>query len=196
MCWTSRRAACRRNAQALLPPLFPRSTTPTLPTPPVALTDALQGSGLQLLLGYTDYSVEKEEELIESMLRRRPEAIVVTGGSHTARGRKLLEQSGIPVIETWDLPKSPVQPCCGLFQCRSFGGTGEVSLMARAIGASPSSAAPPIATRVVPTGAQVMRRPLPNWACRKHGHFVRHATDFHEAGWRGHCPAAGAMARS
>jgi LacI family transcriptional regulator, gluconate utilization system Gnt-I transcriptional repressor len=72
------------------------------------LTDTLQPSGLQLLLGYTDYSIEKEEELIESMLRRRPEAIVVTGGRHTARGRKLLENSGIPVIETWDLPPEPV----------------------------------------------------------------------------------------
>ena len=55
------------------------------------LTDALAGSGLQLLLGYTDYSVEKEEQLVESMLRRRPEAIVVTGGAHTLRARKLLE---------------------------------------------------------------------------------------------------------
>jgi LacI family transcriptional regulator, gluconate utilization system Gnt-I transcriptional repressor len=72
------------------------------------LTDALEGSGLQLLLGYTDYSVETEEALIGSMLRRRPEAIVVTGGRHTLRARKLLEQSGIPVIEAWDVPSQPV----------------------------------------------------------------------------------------
>jgi LacI family gluconate utilization system Gnt-I transcriptional repressor len=77
------------------------------------LTDALAGSGLQLLLGYTDYSVEKEESLIESMLRRRPEAILVTGGRHTPRGQKLLQNSGIPVIETWDLPKTPVQHVVG-----------------------------------------------------------------------------------
>ncbi len=77
------------------------------------LTDALQGSGLQLLLGYTDYSIEKEEGLIESMLRRRPEAIVVTGGRHTVRGRKLLEMAGIPVIETWDLPSKPVRHAVG-----------------------------------------------------------------------------------
>ena len=77
------------------------------------LTDAMQGSGLQLLLAYTDYSIEKEEELIESMLRRRPEAIVVTGGKHTARGRKLLENAGIPVIETWDLPPKPVRHVVG-----------------------------------------------------------------------------------
>lgn len=77
------------------------------------LTDTLQGTGLQLLLGYTDYSIEKEEELIESMLRRRPEAIVVTGGKHTPRGRKLLEKAGIPVIETWDLPPRPVRHVVG-----------------------------------------------------------------------------------
>lgn len=77
------------------------------------LTDALHGSGLQLLLGYTDYSIEKEEELIEAMLRRRPEAIVVTGGKHTVRARKLLEKAGIPVIETWDLPPNPVQHVVG-----------------------------------------------------------------------------------
>jgi LacI family transcriptional regulator, gluconate utilization system Gnt-I transcriptional repressor len=77
------------------------------------LSDSLAGTGLQLLLGYTEYSVEKEENLIEAMLRRRPEAIVVTGGRHTGRGRKLLEQSGVPVIETWDLPKSPVRHVVG-----------------------------------------------------------------------------------
>ena len=77
------------------------------------LTDALAGSGLQLLLGYTDYSVEKEEQLVESMLRRRPEAIVVTGGAHTLRARKLLENAGIPVVETWDLPKKPIQHVVG-----------------------------------------------------------------------------------
>lgn len=77
------------------------------------LTDTLQPSGLQLLLGYTDYSTEKEEALIESMLRRRPEAIVVTGGKHTARGRKLLENCGVPVIETWDLPPEPVRHVVG-----------------------------------------------------------------------------------
>lgn len=77
------------------------------------LTDALQDTGLQLLLGYTDYSVENEEGLIESMLRRRPEAILVTGGRHTLRGQKLLLNSGIPVIETWDLPKTPVNHVVG-----------------------------------------------------------------------------------
>lgn len=77
------------------------------------LTDALDGSGLQLLLGYTDYSVDQEEKLIETMLRRRPEGIVLVGGRHTDRARKLLESAGIPVIETWDLPPHPINHVVG-----------------------------------------------------------------------------------
>lgn len=77
------------------------------------ITEVLSAEGLQLLLGSTDYQVEKEEQLIEAMLRRRPEGIIVTGGSHTERGRKLLMMSGIPVIETWDLPQRPIQHVVG-----------------------------------------------------------------------------------
>lgn len=77
------------------------------------ITDALEGTGLQLLLGYTDYSAEIEERLVESMLRRRPEGIIVTGGSHTSRARKLLKNAGIPVVETWDLPASPIDQVVG-----------------------------------------------------------------------------------
>lgn len=72
------------------------------------ITDTLNNTGLQLLLGYTDYSTEKEEELIESMLRRRPEGIILTGGSHTPQARKMLKNSGIPVVETWEIPDDPI----------------------------------------------------------------------------------------
>jgi LacI family transcriptional regulator, gluconate utilization system Gnt-I transcriptional repressor len=72
------------------------------------LSEGLKPRGLQILLGYTDYDMAEEERLIEQFLRRRPEAIVVTGGRHTPRARRLLENAGIPVIETWDLPEDPI----------------------------------------------------------------------------------------
>ena len=46
------------------------------------LSDGLRPSGRQILLGYTDYDTAQEEQLIEQLLTRRPEAIVVTGGSY------------------------------------------------------------------------------------------------------------------
>lgn len=72
------------------------------------LTEGLKARGLQILLGYTDYDIHEEERLVEQLLRRRPEAIVVTGGKHTPRTRRLLENAGIPVVETWDLPEAPI----------------------------------------------------------------------------------------
>ncbi|MCX7286552.1 MAG: LacI family DNA-binding transcriptional regulator [Rhodobacterales bacterium] len=72
------------------------------------LSEGLKPRGLQILLGYTDYDMAEEERLIEQFLRRRPEAIVVTGGRHTPRARRMLVNAGIPVIETWDLPADPI----------------------------------------------------------------------------------------
>jgi LacI family gluconate utilization system Gnt-I transcriptional repressor len=77
------------------------------------ITEALSDSGLQLLLGHTDYLVQKEETLLESMLTRRPEGIIVTGGSHSPRARRLLQSVGIPVVETWDLPDDPIEHVVG-----------------------------------------------------------------------------------
>jgi LacI family transcriptional regulator, gluconate utilization system Gnt-I transcriptional repressor len=72
------------------------------------LSETLNPRGFQILLGYTNYDVEEEERLIEGLLRRKPQAIVVTGGKHTARARKLLENATVPVIETWDVPAEPI----------------------------------------------------------------------------------------
>ncbi len=85
------------------------------------LTEGLEDQGLQILLGYTDYDVDKEEELIAQLLRRRPEAIVVTGGSHTPRARRLLQAAGIPVVEIWDLPQAPIGHVVGFSNAGAMG---------------------------------------------------------------------------
>lgn len=72
------------------------------------LSETLNAKGFQILLGYTNYDTQEEERLIEQLLRRKPQAIVVTGGKHTPRARKLLENAKIPVVETWDVPSEPI----------------------------------------------------------------------------------------
>ncbi len=73
-----------------------------------ALSEQLEPTGLQMLLGHTDYSAEREERLIESMLKRRPEIIVLPFDGHTPRTIKLLKQANVPVIEQWEVPKRPI----------------------------------------------------------------------------------------
>ena len=69
------------------------------------LADALQGSGCELLLASTGYSVEREEEQLRALLGWFPSALVITGRRHTPGALALLRQAqarGTPVIEIWD----------------------------------------------------------------------------------------------
>ena len=77
------------------------------------LTAAVEASGLQVLLGYTDYDIHTEERLLKAMLARRPEGVIVTGGSHTATSRALLKAARIPVVEMWDLLDNPIEHVVG-----------------------------------------------------------------------------------
>ncbi|EJM21325.1 transcriptional regulator [Pseudomonas sp. GM21] len=68
-----------------------------------AIMDRLTEAGYQSLLGPTGYSPEKEEVLLEAILGRRPDGIVLTGTLHTEASRNRLASAGIPVVEAWDL---------------------------------------------------------------------------------------------
>lgn len=77
------------------------------------MTNALVDSGMQVLLGATNYRIEREEELVRQLLARNPEALVMTGGNHTDETRQLVQALSIPVIEMWDLPPEPLGHAIG-----------------------------------------------------------------------------------
>lgn len=78
-----------------------------------ALMDRLTQAGYQTLLGLTGYSAEQEEKLLEAVLGRRPDGIVLTGTLHTESSRLRLAQAGIPVVEAWDLSEDPLDMLVG-----------------------------------------------------------------------------------
>lgn len=73
-----------------------------------ALTEGIETTGMQILLGHTDYSMAREEQLVESMLKRRPEAIALPFDGHNKRTIKLLKNARIPIIELWEIPPKPI----------------------------------------------------------------------------------------
>ncbi|MEM6466518.1 MAG: LacI family DNA-binding transcriptional regulator [Pseudomonadota bacterium] len=95
-----------------------------------ALTEELERLGLQILLGHTDYEVAREEEIVQAMLRRRPEAIVLSYDGHSQRTRDLLRDAGIPVIELWERPSEPIGHTIG-FSNRAAAADMTRSLVAR-----------------------------------------------------------------
>jgi LacI family gluconate utilization system Gnt-I transcriptional repressor len=78
-----------------------------------ALTETLDASGYQLILGQSGYDHAREEKLIATMMGRRPDGLVVTGLVHSERAREQLRALRIPVVETWDLSKHPVDMAVG-----------------------------------------------------------------------------------
>ncbi len=85
------------------------------------ISEELSNTALQLLLGYTNYSVHSEENLVRTMLQRRPEAIILTGGDHTDRTRRLLELCEAPVIQMWDTPAKPLEHVVGFSNADACG---------------------------------------------------------------------------
>jgi LacI family gluconate utilization system Gnt-I transcriptional repressor len=72
------------------------------------INDAFAASGLHVLLGETDSSPEKEEQVVEAMLRRRPEGVLIAADVHSDRTRQMLKTAGVPVVETWEMPSEPL----------------------------------------------------------------------------------------
>ena len=78
-----------------------------------ALTNALAHAGYQMLLGQSGYGDSREDALLEAIIGRRPDGIVLTGVMRSAGMRLRLLASGIPVVETWDLTPTPIDMVVG-----------------------------------------------------------------------------------
>jgi LacI family transcriptional regulator, gluconate utilization system Gnt-I transcriptional repressor len=68
-----------------------------------ALQADLARERLNVLLGHTEYDLDEEEALVRTALSWRAAAIVLTGLTHTAGTRRLLQASATPVVEIWEL---------------------------------------------------------------------------------------------
>jgi len=78
-----------------------------------SLTRALEAEGYQLILGQVGYENSREDRLLDAIIGRRPDGIVLTGIMHSAEGRRRLMASGIPVVETWDYTPTPIDMLVG-----------------------------------------------------------------------------------
>ncbi|MDM0045743.1 LacI family DNA-binding transcriptional regulator [Variovorax dokdonensis] len=78
-----------------------------------ALTEALADDGYQLMLGQSGYAQNREDALLDAIIGRRPDGIVLTGVMHSPSARKRLMACGIPVVETWDLTPTPIDMLVG-----------------------------------------------------------------------------------
>src|ERR1700727_3740761 len=77
------------------------------------LSDTLEPAGFSVILAQSRHDDEREDRMLAALLSRRPEAIIMVGSPATEDGARLLRNARIPVVETWDLPASPIDAVAG-----------------------------------------------------------------------------------
>lgn len=96
------------NRTRMLAAIVPNIGNPVYARTIYAMSEALRGHGLHLMLGNSGFSPAGEERILVPFLARRPEAIILHERKHTAAARQLLLKSGIPIVETGDLGGAPL----------------------------------------------------------------------------------------
>ncbi len=78
-----------------------------------AISLALASAGYLVVLGLTGYESQGADTTITSLLSRRPDALILTSAPADARTRARLQRARLTVIETWDLPRKPLDVAIG-----------------------------------------------------------------------------------
>jgi LacI family gluconate utilization system Gnt-I transcriptional repressor len=73
-----------------------------------AVSDVLCANGYHLMIADSGHRLDDEEALVAALLAQRVCGLVLHNTTHTARVRALLAKTGLPVIETGNLPADPL----------------------------------------------------------------------------------------
>ncbi|WP_087211929.1 LacI family DNA-binding transcriptional regulator [Yoonia vestfoldensis] len=83
------------------------------------ISEVLEDTDLQPVVGVTDYLPEKEEKVLFEMLSWRPSGVIIAGLEHSEASRAMLRQAGIPVVEIMDTDGEPIDTCVGISHRRA-----------------------------------------------------------------------------
>lgn len=109
-------ASQRVNLVAVVIPSMSNMVFPEVMT---GISQVLEGTELQPVVGLTDYLPEKEEKVLYEMLSWRPSGVIVAGLEHSDASRAMLRASGIPVVEIMDTDGTPVDSVVGISHRRA-----------------------------------------------------------------------------
>ena len=109
-------ASSRVNLVAVIIPSMSNMVFPEVMT---GISDALEGTGLQPVVGITNYLPEKEETVLYEMLSWRPSGVIIAGLEHSETSNAMLRNAGIPIVEIMDVDGEPVDAMVGISHRRA-----------------------------------------------------------------------------
>ena len=109
-------ASSRVNLVAVIIPSLSNMVFPEVMT---GISEVLDGTPLQPVVGVTNYLPEKEEAVLFEMLSWRPSGVIIAGLEHSEAARAMLTASGVPVVEIMDVDGEPVDSVVGISHRRA-----------------------------------------------------------------------------
>ena len=99
--------------------IIPSLSNMVFPEVLTGISDTLEGTGLQPVVGVTNYSPEREASVLYEMLSWRPSGVIVAGLEHSAPARAMLEAADVPIVEIMDVDGTPVDSMVGISHRRA-----------------------------------------------------------------------------
>ncbi|MBT9245727.1 LacI family DNA-binding transcriptional regulator [Gemmobacter fulvus] len=99
--------------------IIPSMSNMVFPEVMMGISDTLEDTGLQPVVGITNYSPDREESVLYEMLSWRPSGVIIAGLEHTPAARAMLESAGIPIVEIMDVDGDPVDSAVGISHRRA-----------------------------------------------------------------------------
>ena len=111
--------ALASNRVNLVSVIIPSMSNMVFPEVMTGITEVLEETALQPVVGLTGYRPEKEEKVLYEMLSWRPSGVIIAGLEHSEASRAMLRASGIPVVEIMDVDGTPVDSVVGISHRRA-----------------------------------------------------------------------------
>lgn len=109
-------ASSRVNLVAVIIPSLSNMVFPEVMT---GISETLEDTGLQPVVGVTNYSPEREEAVLYEMLSWRPSGVILAGLEHTDAARAMLVAADIPIVEIMDIDGPAVDRAVGISHRRA-----------------------------------------------------------------------------
>ncbi|MGA0776609.1 MAG: LacI family DNA-binding transcriptional regulator [Gemmobacter sp.] len=110
--------------------IVPSMSNMVFPEVLAGISEGLEGSGLQPVVGLTRYDPGHEEAVIYDMLSWRPAGVIVAGLEHSEAARAMLGAAECPVVEIMDSDGAPVDSLVGISHRRAGGAMAQAIVAA------------------------------------------------------------------
>ena len=146
--------------------VIPSLSNMVFPEVMTGISEVLDGTGLQPVVGVTNYLPDREEAVIYEMLSWRPSGMIIAGLEHTDAARAMLGRAGIPIVEIMDIDGDAGEPRRRASRTAAPGGRWPRRSSPRATAASPFWARRCRTTSAPRSGLRGSKRRWPRPGCR------------------------------